>query len=181
MISRTIGGDGMTLTQGSATMPLDITGRSFDPSDPDDRLAQLVDGRDTSQESADIVEPWVAPDYASIPGDADVPLDEDERTLVWPGPPMIMPAGLLPDGRSYGRDERANASRICGEPVTSGVEADVTVRAYMRQQRALRLAAGLAIARRINGKLEDSPETLEAIRELHRAEQARRDGAGRRD
>ncbi|GAY08242.1 hypothetical protein [Pseudonocardia sp. N23] len=103
-----------------------------------------------------------------------LPWDADERELVWPGPAMIMPAGLLPDGRPYSRDERDNASRICGEVVTSGVEADAVVRAYDRQQDALRDRAGLPYAVRGANGLEDLPETLHAIERLHRKERARR-------
>jgi hypothetical protein len=123
---------------------------------------------------------WVEPDYASIPSDADLPWDAAERDLVWPGPVMIMPAGLLPDGKPYSRDERDNASRICGEVVTSGVEAEAVVRAYDRQQEALRDQAGLPQATRGANGLEDLPKTLRAIERLHREERARRLGTHRR-
>ena len=155
--------------------PVEVTERFFDPNDPNDPLGRLVAGRSGAVDSADVPEPWVTPDYASIPGDADVPLDEDERTLVWPGPAMIMPAGLLPDGRPYEHDDRINASRICGERVTNSAEADATVRAFDRQQDALRRRAGLALARYGEShELEDLPATLEAIKQLHLAEWDRR-------
>lgn len=155
-------------------MPVEITERYFDPDDPDDRLAQLVAGQRPATTAVD--SPWVEPDYASIPGDADVPTNEAERILVWPGPAMIMPAGLLPDGEPHSHNERENASRICGQEVRNGVEADSVVRAYTRQQHALRERAGLPRPRRTGprGQLEDLPETARTIEQLHREERARR-------
>ncbi len=155
-------------------MPVEITERYFDPDDPDDFLTQLAHGR--SQPPAEPASPWVEPDYASIPGDGNLPLDETERTLVWPGPAMIMPAGLLPDGKPASYNERENASRICGENVRNGAEADAVVRAYDRQQNALRARAGLPqpISRAPRWDLEDAPETIELIKRLHAEERARR-------
>jgi len=156
-------------------MPVEISARYFDPNDPDDELARrFVAEQPAAAGDLESESPWVEPDYASIPSDADLPWDADERDLVWPGPAMIMPAGLLPDGRPYSRDERDNASRICGEVVTSGVEADAVVRAYDRQQDALRDRAGLPYAVRGANGWEDLPETLRAIERLHRKERARR-------
>ncbi|AEA28932.1 hypothetical protein Psed_6861 (plasmid) [Pseudonocardia dioxanivorans CB1190] len=161
-------------------MPVEISARYFDPNDPDDELARrFAAGQPAAAGDLEAELPWVEPDYASIPSDADLPWDADERDLVWPGPAMIMPAGLLPDGRPYSRDERDNASRICGEVVTSGVEADAVVRAYDRQQKALRDRAGLPWAVRGANGLEDLPETLQAIAQLHREERVRRRQAHR--
>ncbi|GAY10338.1 hypothetical protein [Pseudonocardia sp. N23] len=160
-------------------MPVDITPRYFDPNDPDDYLARQF----AAQQPAPAAEsecPWVEPDYASIPSDGELPWDQEARDLVWPGPAMIMPAGLLPDGKPYSRDERDNASRICGEVVTRGVEADAVVRAYQRQQHALRARAGLPRALRGENGLEDLPETLRTIEQMHRDERARRQRAHRR-
>lgn len=159
-------------------MPVEFTARYFDANDPDDHLARLVAGR--SDQASDAESLWVEPDYASIPSDGELPLVEAEMRLVWPGPAMIMPAGLLPDGKPHSRDERDNASRICGEPVRSGVEADSVVRAYDRQQDALRARAGLPRPRRGRNGLEDLPETLRTIEQLHREERARRRQQGHR-
>ncbi|PXY16462.1 hypothetical protein BAY59_38550 (plasmid) [Prauserella coralliicola] len=156
-------------------MPVEITERYFDPDDPDDYLAQLAHGRAPDEEPES---PWVEPDYASIPGDADIPMDEAERTLVWPGPAMIMPAGLLPDGKPPGRSDFDNGERIGGpgQRPRNNAEADAVWSAYMRQQRALRKRAGLPepVRRPPRWKLEDTPETIEAIKQLHREERARR-------
>ena len=163
-------------------MPVEVNARYFDPNDPDDYLARRFAAGPSPAATAAVesVSPWVEPDYASIPSDGDLPWDAAERDLVWPGPAMIMPAGLLPDGRPYSRDERDNATRICGEVVTSGVEAEAVVRAYDRQQDALRSRAGLPWAvRGARGKLEDTPETLRAIEQLHREELVRRQRAHR--
>jgi hypothetical protein len=120
--------------------------------------------------------PWAEPDYTSIPGDADLPMDKAELQLVWPGPALIMPAGLLPDGQPYSGDTRDNASRICGVEVRNSAEADAVVWAYWGQQNALRNQAGLPRPRRTAPRfeLEDLPETLKAIEQLHREERARR-------
>jgi hypothetical protein len=152
-------------------MPVTITERFFDPDDPDRAWDELSTPEETQKPSL-----WVEPDYASIPHDKDLPANEDERRLVWPGPALIMPAGLLPDGKPHSYDERDNAERICGVRPRTGAEADVVVWAYMGQQNALREAAGLARARRAHGKLEDTPETLAAIVEIHEQERARRAG-----
>jgi hypothetical protein len=153
-------------------MPVEITERFFDADDPDDYLARRF--APAGAESAPASR-WVEPDYASIPNDADLPLDEDERRLVWPGPAVIMPAGLLPDGKPHGRNELDNAERICGERPRNGAEADAVVRAYKRQQRALRARAGLPRPEwGPSGKLEDTPDTLAAIERLHREERSRR-------
>lgn len=153
-------------------MPVDITERYMDPNDPDDYLARLVAGRPAP--AAEPESPWVAPDYASIPGDADIPMAEAERRLVWPGPAMVMPNGLLPDGKPCSYNEMDNAARICGERVRNGAEADFVVKEYRRQQHALRKRVGLPRAMLGPHGLEDTPETLAAIEELHRAERARR-------
>jgi hypothetical protein len=159
-------------------MPVEVTDRYFDPDDRDGDLAQLASGR-AAPVTAD--SPWVEPDYASIPGDADIPMTEAERVLVWPGPALIMPAGLLPDGKPHSYNERENASRICGSEVTNNAEADAVVRAYIRQQNALRDRAGLARARSgSSGQLEDLPDTVAAIKQLHRDELARRIREGHR-
>jgi len=160
-------------------MPVDITPRYFDANDPDDYLARRFAEQQPAP-AAETTSPWVEPDYASIPSDGELPWDQEARDLVWPGPAMIMPAGLLPDGKPYSRDERDNASRICGEVVTRGVEADAVVRAYDRQQDALRDRAGLPRPHWGEKSLEDTPETLRAIEQLHRDERARRQQVHRR-
>lgn len=154
-------------------MPVEITERFYDPDDPNDRLAQVARGRGPAAEPES---PWVVPDYASIPGDADIPTDETERNLVWPGPAMIMPAGLLPDGKPPGRSDFDNGERISGpgtRPRNNG-EADAVWWAYRRQQNALRAQAGLPRPVRGPKGLEDTPETAEAIKRLHAEERVRR-------
>lgn len=155
-------------------MPVEMTERYFDPDDPNDPLAQLLRGR--SPQAPEPESPWVEPDYASIPGDADIPDDEAERTLVWPGPAMIMPAGLLPDGKPPGRNDFDNGERIGGpgQRPRNNAEADAVWWAYRRQQNALRARAGLPRPVRGPNGLEDTPETIEAIKRLHAEERARR-------
>lgn len=153
-------------------MPVEITERYMDPDDPDDYLAQLAAGR--AAPASPETSPWVEPDYASIPGDAEVPLNEEERRLVWPGPAMIMPGDLLPDGKPPGRSDVDNGERISGERPRNNAEADAVWWAYRRQQNALRARAGLPRPVRGPNGLEDAPETIEAIKQLHREERARR-------
>lgn len=118
---------------------------------------------------------WVEPDYMSIPAEVDLPDDEAQRRLVWPGPAVLMPAGLLPDGQPHSASDLDNAERIAGRRPRNTAEADGLVVAYFRQQSALRAAAGLAPARRDrSGHLVETPAALAAIRELHRQERARR-------
>lgn len=118
---------------------------------------------------------WVEPDYWNIPGDAEVPDGEAERRLVWPGPAMLMPAGLLPDGQPHSDSDMENAERISGVRPRNAAEAAACVLGYVRQQSALRAAAGLAPARRDgSGHWVEDPSTVAAIRELHRRERARR-------
>lgn len=161
-------------------MPVEITERYFDPDDPNDALAQLVAGRRGGPAPA--ASPWVEPDYASIPSDADLPMDEAARTLVWPGPAMIMPAGLLPDGKPPSGSDFDNGERICGpgQRPRNNAEADAVWWAYRRQQNALRAQAGLPRAVRGPNGLEDTPATIEAIKRLHAEERARRAGGRRR-
>lgn len=107
---------------------------------------------------------WVEPDYLSLLSDTELA-----------GPAMLMPAGLLPDGRPHSGDDMDNAERISGCRPRSAAEADTTVVAYLAQQAALRTAAGLPPARRDrSGQLVEDPAVVAAIRELHRQERARR-------
>ena len=155
-------------------MPVTVTERFFDPNDPDRPWRNL-----SAPSAVDVEEsPWVAPDYSSIPGDADIPSDQHERRLVWPGPALVMPAGLLPDGKPYSRNEWDNAERINGTRPLNDAEADAVVVAYMLQQNALRESLGIPRARRSGGKHEDPPEALEMIRRLHEQERRRRRAAG---
>ena len=111
----------------------------------------------------------------SIPAEADLPDDEAQRRLVWPGPAVLMPAGLLPDGQPHSASDLDNAERITGRRPRNTAEADGVVVAYFRQQSALRAAAGLGPARRDrSGHLVETPAALAAIRERHRQERARR-------
>lgn len=151
-------------------MPVEITERYFDPEDPDHLAQRAYDPERGVQPNS----PWVAPDYTTIPGDANIPMNEAHRTLVWPGPAIIMPAGLLPDGQPAGRSDVDNAERICGVRPRNNAEADAVWWAYRRQQNALRAQAGLPRPVRGPNGLEDTPETITAIRQLHAAERARR-------
>lgn len=155
-------------------MPIEITPRYLDPDDPDDWLAQKLQADREGTES-----PWVEPDYRSIPADHELPLDEDQVALVWPGPALVMPAGLLPDGKPTDprESEAEYAERITGKGPYTSREADVIWNAWMRQQRALRKQASLPRPHRADdGKLQDTPETLAAIAALHEAERERRRG-----
>lgn len=153
-------------------MPIEITPRYFDPDDPDDWLAQKLQAASDATES-----PWVEPDYRSIPADHELPLDQDEVELVWPGPALVMPAGLLPDGKPPRGSDIDNGERITGKRPTSGAAADVLWNAWVRQQNALRDKAGLPRPRRgADGEERDTPETLAAIAALHEAERERQRG-----
>lgn len=144
--------------------------RTHEPDDPDKPFAELASS--DSVDSGDL--PLVSPDYASIPDDAHIPEDPDERRLVWPGPALVMPAGLLPDGKPYGPDEMENASRIEGKPVRHPDHADASVRAYMKQQNRLRKLHGIPRAVRDENGLHDPPGALEQILRLHELERQRR-------
>jgi hypothetical protein len=157
-------------------MPVEFTARYFDANDPDDHLARLVAGR--SDQAGDAESPWVEPDYNACP--TWPPTQEQEDALLWPGPPMIMPAGLLPDGTSRPRDSVETARRICGREIRPAAEAEAYFDAYTRQQHALRARAGLPRPRRGAKGLEDLPETLRAIEQMHREEQGRRRQQGHR-
>lgn len=108
---------------------------------------------------------WVEPDYLSLIGD---------RGLA--GPAMLMPAGLLPDGRPHSGDDMDNAERISGVRPRSAAQADELVVAYLGQQAALRRAAGLpAACRDGSGRwVDEDPAVMGVIRELHRRERVRR-------
>ena len=151
-------------------MPVEITERYFDPDDPDDYLAQLAHGRGSA--AAETASPWVEPDYSNCP--TWPPTEEQEEALLWPGPPMIMPAGLLPDGTTRPRDSVETARRICGREIRPAAEAEAYFNAYDRQQDALRERAGLPQPVLGPNGLEDTPETIEAIKRLHAEERARR-------
>lgn len=110
---------------------------------------------------------WAAPDYSTIRPDADMVGGEDYPD--WPGPPLVMPAGLLPDGLPYSNDDRDNATRICGVPVRSEVEADNVILAYWAQQAGLRDDAGIDPAYRDDQGLQDTPAARAAIIALHQA------------
>lgn len=155
-------------------MPLTMTERYGDPDDPNEPYRRLSMPESTA--IAPSPYPWlVEPDYQAIPGDADLP-DGDELYLVWPGPALVLPAGILPDGHPYGRDELDNAERIQGVRPSNAVEADAVVRAFMRQQRTLRRQLGLPRAQRVppHYQQQDTADTLRLIEQLHRREAERR-------
>lgn len=156
-------------------MPVTITERYFDPDDdePAGGPGWAAVAPPHCPPESEVL--WVEPDYGSIPGEGDLPADRDQLELVWPGPAMVMAAGLLPDGAPPGGSDWDNAARITGMQPRSGAEADGLVKAYSAQQNALRDAAGLPRAiRRWPRKIEDTPETLAAIESLHMEEHIRR-------
>ncbi|MFC9250615.1 hypothetical protein [Amycolatopsis thailandensis] len=156
-------------------MPVTFSERPFDPEDP---MGSFRD-RSMAEAAVDVEDSlWVEPDYSMIPGDADVPSDDDERYEVWPGPAMVMPNGLLPDGTAPTRDIIENAYRIQRVRYADQDDADVIIGEYWRQQGRLRDCLGLPRARRdATGKPRDTPETLQRIVELHEAERRRRHSA----
>ncbi|MFE2754003.1 hypothetical protein ACFXGA_18595 [Actinosynnema sp. NPDC059335] len=152
-------------------MPLDFTTRGFDPQDPDGPLRHLSRS-DATRTPMDEDAPWVEPDYTTVAREADLVGGGPFRD--WPGPPMIMPAGLLPDGRPWGNSDMDNAERIEGVRPRNPAEAEGCVIAYNRQQRLLREEAGIDPAFRVRGVLKDTPAAYEAIVQLHLAERERR-------
>jgi hypothetical protein len=150
---------------------LEFTARGVDPRDPDGPLRRLSTpdaGPDTAVEDS----LWVEPDYSTVADEADLVGGSPFRN--WPGPPIIMPAGLLPDGKPFGRDERENSFRIEGVRPRNGAEAEACVIAYNRQQDLLREEAGIDLAFRTRAGLQDTPSAYEAIVEIHRRERERR-------
>ncbi|HEY0689410.1 MAG TPA: hypothetical protein VGD71_10240 [Kribbella sp.] len=125
---------------------------------------------DTAQEAV----PWVKPDYSTIAAEADLAGSSPFRD--WPGPPLVMPAGLLPDGKPPGSNEMDNSLRIEGVRPRSEAEANACVWAYWGQQNLLRDELGLPhpTRRAPSYKQQDTPETLAAIAELHQQERERR-------
>lgn len=118
--------------------------------------------------------PWVEPDYSTIAAEADLVGDSPFRD--WPGPPMVMPAGLLPDGLPRTGDDMDNATRIQGVRPRNEVEAEGCVIAYGQQQNLLRDELGLPrpTRRPPTYKVQDTAETLAAIEAIHQAEKQRR-------
>jgi len=160
-------------------MPVTFSEHAFDPDDPDGPFRRLATPAGASPSAAvDVESPWVEPDYSAIPDDAHIPSDEDERYLVWPGPPMVMPGDLLPDGTAPTRDLIENAYRIQHVRYARDDDADYIYGEYRRQQHHLRTRLGIPLAGREwrDGKAQviDPPGALERIKELHAAERRRR-------
>ncbi len=82
---------------------MEFIAHGIDPQDPERPLRRLSTpnaGPDsTAKESL-----WVEPDYNTVANEIHPVGGSPFRD--WPGPPIVMPAGLLPDGRPFGRDER---------------------------------------------------------------------------
>lgn len=152
-------------------MALTISEHTVDPDDPDGPLRRL---RTPAAADGGLVDesPWVEPDYTTVAKDHELEGPGPFRN--WPGPPIIMPAGLLPDGKPWGRDEMRNSFRIEGVWPRNEVEADACVQAYNRQQRFLRKEAGIERPYRDRTGLHDAPEAHTAIVEIHRREKERR-------
>jgi hypothetical protein len=71
---------------------------------------------------------WVEPDYTTIANEATLAGGSPYRD--WPGPPLVMPGELLPDGKPMGSNEMENARRIAGVKPRTDQEADAYVVAY---------------------------------------------------
>jgi hypothetical protein len=154
-------------------MPVTWSEHSFNPDDPDAALRRLrTPDSTTAGEDLEEQWPWVEPDYTTVAREADLVGSGPYRN--WPGPPLVMPAGLLPDGKPHSRDEMENARRIEGVRPRNEVEADACVRAYWRQQNLLRREADIPRGYRDATGHHDTPEALAAIVELHRQERERR-------
>ncbi|MDN5854039.1 MAG: hypothetical protein L0K86_14565 [Actinomycetia bacterium] len=118
---------------------------------------------------------WVEPDYLAVLSAADVAESPEELIQLEPGPPMLMPADLLPDGRPWAGDMFDVAERITGVRPRNTGDAETVVRRYWVQQTALREAAGIPQPRQdSSGRYVEDPQSLAAIRELHRRERQRR-------
>lgn len=157
-------------------MPLEFTARESSPRDPDGPLRHLTTP-DAGTAAVDEDSPWVEPDYSTVANEADLVGGSPFRN--WPGPPIIMPAGLLPDGKPFGPDDMANSFRIEGVWPRNGAEAEACVIAYNRQQDLLRKEAGIDRAFRTRDGLQDTSAAYEAIVEIHRRERERRAGVRR--
>ncbi|MFD8497965.1 hypothetical protein [Amycolatopsis sp. NPDC059657] len=160
-------------------MPVTFSERAFDPNDGPWARRSTVDAANTAAADVDADSPWVTPDYSTIPDDAHLPRDLDERYLVWPGPTMIMPGNLLPDGTLPTRDLIENAWRIQHVRYVRTDDADYICDEYRVQQRHLRDCAGLPLAgrKRVDGRMQvvDDPDTVERIKALHAEERRRRE------
>lgn len=163
-------------------MPVTVTEYGYDPEDPDGPFRRLSGADTIAPAAAGERSPWVEPDYRTVATEEEL-YDENGRYgrgpfRNWPGPPVAMPAGLLPDGQPHSHDEMDNARRIMGRPVRNAAEADACVVAYEAQQHLLREDLDLPRPHWIGSELQDTEETLAVLTELHRRIREARRQAG---